>query len=96
MLNFINRGIEKIKCFFVFNKEQSEKCRKCSVVKRGGITPAIIYTKNNINHDDCDTNCGMDHKFTFIIFRLILIVLVFYILYRYGIIAIEGIRHYFS
>ena len=35
MLNFINRGIEKIKSFFVFNKQQSEKCRKCSIVKRG-------------------------------------------------------------
>lgn len=96
MLNFINRGIEKIKCFFVFNKEQSEKCRKCSIVKRGGITPAIVFTQRDINHEDCDSKCGVDNILVFIVVRLIVVVLVGYIFYRYGAIALEVISHYFK
>jgi hypothetical protein len=96
MLNFINRGIEKIKSFFVFNKEQSEKCRKCSIVKHGGVSPAIVFTQRNINHEDCDSNCGVDNKLVFISVRLIIVVLVGYIIYRYGAIALDVISYYFK
>lgn len=96
MLNFINRGIKKIKSFFVFNKEQSEKCRKCSIVKRGGITPAIVFTKRNINHEDCDSKCGVDNIVVFVAVRITIVVLVGYIFYRCGAIALEVIDHYFK
>ncbi len=96
MLNFINRGIEKIKSFFIKHKEQSEKCRKCSIVKHGGISPAIVFTQRNINHEDCNSNCGVDNVFVFVAVRLIIVVLVGYIFYRYGVIALEAIGNYFK
>lgn len=96
MFDFINRGIEKIKAFFKTNEKQSEKCRKCSVVKRGGLTPAIVFTERNINHEECNSNCGMDNKFIFIITRLLFVILVGYLVYRYGAIALDVIGYYFK
>lgn len=96
MIKLVNRGLRKLSDFFTSRKLQSEKCRQCSVIKPGGLSPAIVFSERNIDHDECNIGCGIDRKFTFIIFRLILIGLVLYIIYRYGIIATEFAKYYFS
>ena len=45
MIKLINRGFRKLSEFFKGNKELSDKCRKCKVVKPGGISPAIVLLK---------------------------------------------------
>lgn len=96
MLNFINRGIEKIKTFFEATDKKSEKCRKCSVIKSDGLSPAIIFSERSINHEECDSNCSVDNKFMFIMIRLIIVFLIGYIVYRYGVIALDVISYYFK
>ena len=96
MIKLINRGFRKLSEFFKGNKELSDKCRKCKVVKPGGISPAIVFTQRNINHEDCDSKCGVDNIVVFVAVRITIVVLVGYIFYRYGAIALEVIGHYFK
>ena len=96
MIKLISRGFRKLSEFFIGNKELSDKCCKCKVVKPGGISPAIVFTERNISHEDCDDNCGIDNKAAFVAARVVIIVLVAYLIYRYGAIAYYSFKFYIS
>jgi hypothetical protein len=96
MIKLINRGFRKLSEFFKGNKELSDKCRKCKVIKPGGISPAIVFTERNISHEDCDDNCGVDNKAVFIAARIAIIVLVIYLIIRYSAILYHAFKFYTS
>lgn len=53
---------------------QKKKCDKCRLIKGGILTPAIMFTSQDIDHDKCDHNCANNNRPNIFISRLAVLV----------------------
>lgn len=58
---------------------KEKKCDKCTTVKSGMLTPAIMYSTKDIDHDDCHSNCANDRKPNIFVSRIAIALVVLYI-----------------
>ncbi len=47
-----------------------KRCDKCSNINNGILSPAIMYTTQDIDHDKCNFNCANDRKPNIFISRI--------------------------
>lgn len=53
---------------------EKKTCDKCTTVKNGMLSPAIMYTTQPIEHGECNLNCKNDKKPNVIITRVAVLI----------------------
>lgn len=51
-----------------------KRCDKCTTIKNGILSPAIMYTTQDIDHDECDFSCANDRKPNIFISRVAVLI----------------------
>lgn len=51
-----------------------KRCNKCSAIRSGILSPAIMFTSENMNHDECKLNCAKGNKSNIFITRTAILI----------------------